>query len=348
MFDEAALNAPTLLLIDDLELLCPQRSQLLSDLQRRIVSCMLTLIDGVVASPSGGGGGRVFIVATSSHPSLIDTAMRRPGRLDREVELGVPSPACRGSILNSLLSAMGLVNTQHASDLTLFPLKGNSMITADVVNTIAKNSHGMVGADLLLVCKEAHMIALDRLSGLPHSRNKASPISMHNNSLAHTNTNAGTNVNTHADNGIVDYALSAAAALKKLSLQDAAVKSRAENDESNINANIDILSSQMDLNLHLDDTETGEESQEEQFRRSNVEAEHTHEYRVLAKDLLAALGRVTPSAIREVTIEVPGVYVYMYDYKQSRAKHLNMSTLYGRAGYNVLQFPRSIYVHEIQ
>jgi SpoVK/Ycf46/Vps4 family AAA+-type ATPase len=263
IFEEAVLNAPCLLLIDDLELLCPQRSQMLSDLQRRIVSCMLTLIDGVVTSPGTVEGNskatpvssRVFILATSSQPSLIDTAMRRPGRLDREVELGVPTPTCRGQILQSLLGAMGAISTDNVT----------SDINEDFIQSLSQKSHGMVGADLLLVCKEAHMNALDRVSGLPYR-------------ISHSQSDAV---------GNIDYSKVAFDTGEKLSqLQCGDIT--------------DDLVSRIDLNLHLDDDRI------QSTPSTSRLGDQAKGYKLVANDLVAALGRVTPSAIREVTIEVPG------------------------------------------
>ena len=221
---------------------------MLSDLQRRVVSCLLTLIDGVVTSghPShfgdsilnegriGGNKGYVFILATSSQPSLIDTAMRRPGRLDREVELGVPTPSCRAAILRSLLTAMGLLPSSHISDGDIFAL--------------SKKSHGMVGADLLLVCKEAHMNALSRVSGLLDR---------------HDRKNGGRDM--------IDYTKLAVDTINKLSIG---------NDPSCVDEVV---------NRNVEDTMA------------------CSSYLVMGIDLHVALGRVTPSALREVSIEVPGM-----------------------------------------
>mmetsp|Transcript_6915 Transcript_6915/g.13241 ORF Transcript_6915/g.13241 Transcript_6915/m.13241 type:complete len:846 (-) Transcript_6915:294-2831(-) len=274
LFEEAALNAPCLLLIDDVELLCPQRTQLLSDLQRRIVSCMLTLIDGVVDTSSGiatrtsnvtqapsSTSRRIFIVATSSQPSLIDTAMRRPGRLDREVELSVPSPSSRGEILKALLCTMGAieqagrVSSTAESDLSTT----TCAITDDFIQSLAQKSHGMVGADLLLVCKEAHMTALDRVSGLPHR-------------LGH---------NIAEMSSDVDYSSAASTTKKQLSNQEFT------------GDDIEDLSSELGSRLHVGD------------QQAEPSTPVTH--KITRQDLLSALGRVTPSAIREVAIEVPEV-----------------------------------------
>jgi SpoVK/Ycf46/Vps4 family AAA+-type ATPase len=224
---------------------------------------MLTLIDGVVTSPGTVEGNsratpvssRVFILATSSQPSLIDTAMRRPGRLDREVELGVPTPTCRGQILQSLLGAMGAISTDNVT----------SDINEDFIQSLSQKSHGMVGADLLLVCKEAHMNALDRVSGLPYR-------------ISHSQSDAV---------GNIDYSKVAFDTGEKLSqLQCGDIT--------------DDLVSRIDLNLHLDDDRI------QSTPSTSRLGDQAKGYKLVANDLVAALGRVTPSAIREVTIEVPG------------------------------------------
>lgn len=256
--------------MDDLELLCPQRSQLLSDLQRRVVSCLLTLIDGVSDSDHfSAAAKRVFVLAASSQPGLVDTAMRRPGRLDRELELGVPSATSRGQILHSLLGAMGV----HVQGGGGGGAAGGG-ITEEVVRAVARKAHGMVGADLLLVCKEAHMAALDRVTGLPYR--------------------AGQGEGAHHENS-VDYARIAAASRDKMSGQGSAA-----GPES---GDVEELASRVDLSLHLAESER---SASPGLHSRAVSVSPADASRVTAADLFTALGRVTPSALREVTIEVPG------------------------------------------
>mmetsp|Transcript_10442 Transcript_10442/g.15890 ORF Transcript_10442/g.15890 Transcript_10442/m.15890 type:complete len:808 (+) Transcript_10442:31-2454(+) len=155
VFASAHRNAPSLILMDDIDLLCGDRSKQYSasDVQRRVVSCLLTLVEGVKETHTDSSGrGGVFILATSSCPQNIDSAMRRPGRLDREIELPVPTPSEREEIISRTLMAMDVV-------------VGEDGVPQDSVQAISRKAHGMVGADLLLLCKEAALIAVERNGG---------------------------------------------------------------------------------------------------------------------------------------------------------------------------------------
>lgn len=148
-----------MILLDDVDLLCKQRSEVSqgSELQRTIVSCILGLLDGGGTHKQMPG---VFVIATSSKPNDIERAMRRPGRLDREVELSIPNAVERMNILETILQSMGVVATVNQVDGD--PSEVRDGITTKCLRDVARLAHGMVAADLLLVCKEAHMQALDR------------------------------------------------------------------------------------------------------------------------------------------------------------------------------------------
>ena len=193
VFSDASRLAPCLVMIDDVDLLCPDRASS-SEQQRQAVSCLLSLMDGVDAGQRQGG---VVVVATSARPNAIDPAMRRPGRLDKEVELSVPSSVDRVHILATILQDMGIVvqsqsPSQSQSQLLLpaslpvtdvdavldgmaslslslspsgvqAPGKGwENAVSESFVRHLASRAHGMVGADLLQVVKEAHFLALER------------------------------------------------------------------------------------------------------------------------------------------------------------------------------------------
>jgi SpoVK/Ycf46/Vps4 family AAA+-type ATPase len=136
---------------------------------------------GGVAGWRGRRG--VFVIATSARPNAVDPAMRRPGRLDKEVELAVPGAADRARILRALLTDAGvavgaeeeegdgdaLVAAVDRLSLTSTPpvTTGKAAavtvaLPASAVRALAARAHGMVGADLLQVVKEAHYLALDR------------------------------------------------------------------------------------------------------------------------------------------------------------------------------------------
>ena len=148
-FEEARKKAPCVILIDDIDILCRSRtSNTATTVQKSIVSSLLTIIDGVIDSTSTNL--QVFIMATSSKPQDIDAAMRRPGRLDVEVELTAPTAQQREGILDSILNVM-----QSNSNST--------KLTREGIRKVAQDSHGFVGSDLLQVIKEAHVISSDRV-----------------------------------------------------------------------------------------------------------------------------------------------------------------------------------------
>lgn len=137
IFTRAQQNAPSIILMDDIDIVCKQR-QNASEIQYRILSCLLTLMDGFVDIKG------VFIIATSANPQEIDAAIRRPGRIDKEYEFTVPSAPERESILHAVLQTLDVV------------------VDASCVAQAARMAHGMVPADLQLVCKEALLLAAKR------------------------------------------------------------------------------------------------------------------------------------------------------------------------------------------
>jgi len=143
-FEESAKNAPAILFIDEIDSIAPDRSKTQGELERRIVAMLLTLMDGVDAR------GQVVVVGATNRPNTIDPALRRFGRFDREIEIGVPDEAGRLEILQIQTKRMKL-----AADVDL-PM-------------LAQNTHGFVGADLGQLCTEAaythireHMEEIDR------------------------------------------------------------------------------------------------------------------------------------------------------------------------------------------
>ncbi|KAJ3184018.1 spermatogenesis associated protein 5 [Gaertneriomyces sp. JEL0708] len=154
IFSEAAMNSPSIIFIDEIDALCPKRSTSTSDLEKRVVATLLTLMDSmsssvtspdrITSSSSGSGEPRVMVIAATNRPATIDEALRRPGRFDREIEIGIPTPADRLDILRTLLK-----NVPHELD-------------DQEVENIAKKTHGYVGADLKAVVREAGMACLRR------------------------------------------------------------------------------------------------------------------------------------------------------------------------------------------
>ncbi len=138
IFKEAREKSPTIVFIDEIDSIAPKREEVTGEVERRVVSQMLSLMDGLEAR------GKVIVIAATNRPNAIDPALRRPGRFDREIEIKVPSKKGRYEILQ--------IHTRH------MPL------TEDVdLERLSSVAHGFVGADLEGLCKEAAMKTLRRV-----------------------------------------------------------------------------------------------------------------------------------------------------------------------------------------
>lgn len=138
VFEDAKRNAPSIIFLDEIDAIAPKRAQVIGDVEKRVVGQLLALMDGLVAR------GEVIVIGATNMPELLDPALRRPGRFDREISIGVPNRAGRYKILQIHSRFMPL-----AKDVDL--------------EKIAEITHGFVGADLAALCKEAGMIALRRI-----------------------------------------------------------------------------------------------------------------------------------------------------------------------------------------
>ena len=138
IFKEAREKSPTIIFIDEIDSIAPKREEVTGEVERRVVSQMLSLMDGLEAR------GKVIVIAATNRPNAIDSALRRPGRFDREIEIKVPSKKGRFEILQ--------IHTRH------MPL------TQEVdLERLSSVAHGFVGADLEGLCKEAAMKTLRRV-----------------------------------------------------------------------------------------------------------------------------------------------------------------------------------------
>lgn len=159
VFTSAQQNSPALILIDEIDVLCANRSgnteSGYAEVQKRVLACLLTLLDGVIEDEQRSDS-HIFVIGTSSSPDDIDPAMRRPGRLDKEIELAVPSQIDRENILLKLLQQMN-VNCLDSEANSAY-----SGVRRSFIHQLSKKAHGMVGSDLLLVCKESFAISLQR------------------------------------------------------------------------------------------------------------------------------------------------------------------------------------------
>lgn len=146
VFSEAAAAGPSLLFIDEVDGLCPRR-ETAGEVEGRVVATLLALMDGSSSGASSAAAAppSVFVLAATNRAGALDPALRRPGRFDTEIFLGVPSAEQRGDILAACLS-------QSAHCLT----------PADIAS-VASGLHGYVGADIAALCREAALAALRRL-----------------------------------------------------------------------------------------------------------------------------------------------------------------------------------------
>ncbi len=138
IFEEAKENAPSIIFIDEIDSIAPKREEVTGEVERRVVAQLLALMDGLEAR------GDVIVIGATNRPDAIDPALRRPGRFDREIEIGVPDREGRKEILEIHTRNMPLaddVDLDQLADLTV----------------------GFVGADLAALCKEAAMHALRRV-----------------------------------------------------------------------------------------------------------------------------------------------------------------------------------------
>ncbi|XP_068596747.1 ATPase family gene 2 protein homolog A [Brachionichthys hirsutus] len=147
IFTEASRRRPAIIFIDELDALGPKREGAQNEVEKRVVASLLTLMDGM---GSEGHSGQLLVLGATNRPHALDPALRRPGRFDRELEVGVPGAAERADILQKQLS---LVPCSAATD---------------ELTQLAGGAHGYVGADLAAVCKEAGLRALRRALGGVH------------------------------------------------------------------------------------------------------------------------------------------------------------------------------------
>uniref|UniRef100_A0A3Q1B2J6 AAA+ ATPase domain-containing protein n=1 Tax=Amphiprion ocellaris TaxID=80972 RepID=A0A3Q1B2J6_AMPOC len=147
IFTEASQRQPAIIFIDELDALCPKREGAQNEVEKRVVASLLTLMDGI---GSEGHSGQLLILGATNRPHALDPALRRPGRFDKELEVGVPGAAERADILQKQLSFV--------------PCSA----TTEELTQLADAAHGYVGADLAAVCKEAGLHALRRALGGSH------------------------------------------------------------------------------------------------------------------------------------------------------------------------------------
>ncbi len=138
LFDEAEENAPSIIFIDEIDAIASKRKESVGEVERRVVAQLLALMDGMKAR------GKVIVIAATNRHNALDPALRRPGRFDREIEIGVPNTSGRLEILKIHTRNMPLLD-----DVNL--------------DRLASQTFGFVGADIEALCKEAAMAVLRRV-----------------------------------------------------------------------------------------------------------------------------------------------------------------------------------------
>jgi len=138
IFDDAEKNAPSIIFIDEIDSIAPKRSDTSGEVERRVVSQLLSLMDGIQSR------GHIIVVGATNRINALDEALRRPGRFDREIEFGVPTAKGRKEILQIHTRGMPL---EEGIDL----------------NQYSEITYGFVGADIMAVCREAALFALRRI-----------------------------------------------------------------------------------------------------------------------------------------------------------------------------------------
>ncbi|MFW9949513.1 MAG: CDC48 family AAA ATPase [Candidatus Thorarchaeota archaeon] len=138
IFEEAEDHAPSIIFIDEIDSIAPKRVETSGEVERRVVSQLLSLMDGLQ------GRGQIIVIGATNRVNTIDEALRRPGRFDREIEFGVPTTKGRKEILQIHTRGMPL---EEDINLTKY----------------AEIAYGFVGADIMAVCREAALFALRRI-----------------------------------------------------------------------------------------------------------------------------------------------------------------------------------------
>ncbi|MFX0134517.1 MAG: CDC48 family AAA ATPase [Candidatus Hodarchaeota archaeon] len=141
IFEDAEKNSPSIVFIDELDAIAPKREEVTGEVERRVVAQLLALMDGLHAR------GRVVVIGATNRANALDPALRRPGRFDREIEIGVPNKGGRLEILQIHTRGMPL---------------SDDIKNKEKIKEFANITHGFVGADLAALCREAAMNALRR------------------------------------------------------------------------------------------------------------------------------------------------------------------------------------------
>ena len=144
LFTDALHNSPCILFIDEIDAIMPKRDNAQREMERRIVAQFLTCMDSLSNNSNSTSHSTVIVIGATNRPDSLDSALRRAGRFDREIELSIPDQSARSGILQTMTKSM----------------KCEPNIDFDL---ITKKTVGYVGADLVALCKEAAVIAVNRI-----------------------------------------------------------------------------------------------------------------------------------------------------------------------------------------
>ncbi len=148
IFEEAKKNAPAIVFIDEIDAIAPKREEVKGEVETRVVAQLLTMMDGLQER------GQVIVIGATNRPDAVDPALRRPGRFDREINIGMPDKKARLEILT--------VHTRNVPLCSEDDVKGKICSQEDRVDleTLAEMTHGYTGADIAALAREAAMIRL--------------------------------------------------------------------------------------------------------------------------------------------------------------------------------------------
>ena len=148
IFQQAQQNSPSIIFVDELDAIAPKREEVTGEVERRVVAQLLALMDGL------SGRGNVIVIGATNRPSALDPALRRPGRFDREIEIGVPDKQGRYEVLQIHTRGMPL----HGGEKPEEEKSGEDV----ALRKLAEMTHGYTGADLAALGRETAMKALRR------------------------------------------------------------------------------------------------------------------------------------------------------------------------------------------
>jgi len=148
IFQQAQQNSPSIIFVDELDAIAPKREEVTGEVERRVVAQLLALMDGL------SGRGNVIVIGATNRPGALDPALRRPGRFDREIEIGVPDKQGRHEVLQIHTRGMPLHGIEKPEDQ-----KSGEDVD---LRKLAEMTHGYTGADLSALGRETAMKALRR------------------------------------------------------------------------------------------------------------------------------------------------------------------------------------------